>query len=382
MDQYRLNRKSYTKHFLQDYHALQKKIEQGADTTDAVKNEDNSLAENSDIEDLGIEVDDEYSDMDLLELLSRDIDIEGGEKQTKTKSAPKKMHESTDGMPLCFSCKNMVDCPKGLDSSQMESCMKCDAYEDMNRDSGASASAEEESGMPLCFSCSNMIDCPRGIDSNQMETIFSCKDFQDMNAPAESQEEKTPICFNCSNMINCPRGIDSSQMETIFECKQYRDINEPTLVSKTEGGNSSDSQKSIVLETTASEGDLLSSILSRRTEDREADEKHAKEEEEAKQNRIAEIMKEWEKSKGELKVFCKKCETEMQKVVTQKKVYYQCKNYPECLIRGDEWYVKKATEKRIITQKIKADLIKLYQFDETKNIVSISEIYSEGKLFL
>ncbi|WP_371805001.1 hypothetical protein [Candidatus Lokiarchaeum ossiferum] len=384
LDQYRLNRSKYTTLFLSEYNKKQEKSALEAKNS-TIGDKIELKSESSIIEELNIEVDDEYSDMDLLELLSRDIDI-GSDSQPSVKSSPKIMHESSDGMPLCFSCKNMVDCPKGLDSSQMESCMKCDEYDTMSGSSSGDADSEEESGMPLCFSCSNMIDCPRGIDSDQMETIFSCKEFRDMNAPEEIPEEKPPLCFSCSNMVNCPRGIDSAQMENIFDCKYYQDMNSntpsPNITTESSLKSSSETDFSQNIDETSSEEDLLSTILSRRNEDKEAEEKRKLQQEEEKQRRIAEIMKEWEKSKGELKVFCKKCEAEMTKVVTQKKVYYQCSNYPECLIRGDEWYVKKATEKKVVTQKIQGDLIKIYQFDATINVVFISEIYSEGKLFL
>ena len=381
LDQYRLNRTKYTSQFLTKYQALQENLTLEAKNL-ALENKPELQDESSTIEGLNIEVDDEYSDMDLLELLSRDIDINGGDSQPTISSELKTMHESSDGMPLCFSCKKMVDCPKGLDSSQMESCMRCDEYLNMSPDSESDQTADDESGMPLCFSCSNMIDCPRGIDSNQMETVFSCKEFRDMNSPEKEPEEIPPLCFSCSNMVNCPRGIDSAQMENIFDCKHYQDMNSSVPSPQTTFDSMSNSSLPQKEKNSSSEEDLLSSILSRRSEDRETEEKLKLQEEDEKQKRIAEIMQEWEKSKGELKVFCKKCEAEMSKVVTQKKVYYQCNNYPECLIRGDEWYVKKATEKRVITQKIQGDLIKIYQFDETKNIVFISEIYSEGKLFL
>ncbi len=72
----------------------------------------------------------------------------------------------------------------------------------------------------------------------------------------------------------------------------------------------------------------------------------------------------------------------MDKVVTTRKIFYRCQNFPECQIKADPWYISQAVKKNIVSHIEHGDLIVLYQYDDLKNIVTVSEIYSEGKLFL
>lgn len=190
-------------------------------------------------------------------------------------------------------------------------------------------------------------------------------------------------------MVDCPRGIDSSQMESIFDCKYYRSMEDGALEvgqanidlnSSQEG--LSPSKPSGRTDAAVSSNDLVSSIMQRREQDEMETEAQRAKAEEEKQRRIKEILKEWEKNKGELQVVCKKCESVMTLVKTYKESFYRCSNYPECQITADLWYVGTSQKKRIVSQKIHADLIKLYHYDKAKNLVEVSEIFSEGKLFL
>lgn len=384
LDPFRLNQVKYQKEFLNRYNKEKSRLELHLGENSTKTSPEASLdMPPEDIFSIGdselsldLNLDDDLGDMDMLEFLSRDLDKEPENSSAKSskRTSPQKIHRSQDGNPLCFSCSLMIDCPKGIDSAKMEECMECDTYENME-----SVSEVPEEKNPLCFSCINMMNCPRGIDSSKMETIFECKDFADMNITEVNEEEKIPLCFSCTLMINCPRSVDSSAMETIFACKFYTDEEIETVVQT----NSTSSSNNIISESsTLNADDMAIAILHRKEEEKLEIEERKKREEEEKQKRIQEILKKWEEEKGELQVICKKCETMMKEIITTKKRFYRCSNYPECLIEADSWYVDKASKKGVITQKIHSDLVILYQHDKSKNIVNVSEIFSEGKLFL
>ncbi|UYP45035.1 hypothetical protein NEF87_001320 [Candidatus Lokiarchaeum ossiferum] len=253
IDLYRINRQKYQDEFFYAYEKYFEKLSHDQQKQQQfIGGDDVSEV----ISGLDLDVDEEFEDLDVLELLSKDIDI--------TPSRPKKQKQEI----------------------------------------------EMEPGIPWCFMCKNMMDCPKGVDSQQMETIFECDLF--------ISQEISPI-------------------------KKSQD--EPPIKRQSEKSSKSQSKE----ETNAL---------------------------------ILEIMKKWEATRGKLDVYCTKCETEMKKIITSTKEFYRCNNYPECNITADPWYIKRAVESGIFSHKEHGDLLILFKYDKDKNIVKVSEIFSDGKLFL
>ena len=180
----------------------------------------------------------------------------------------------------------------------------------------------------------------------------------------ESPKEGDPLCFNCRNMISCPLGKNSTEMELIFTCPQFApmETGEKSSVSIPESGSKSSSVKTPA-------GVTASKSIDPKSLDAD------------KQNLLAEIMEKWSEEQGKLKIYCKSCEMSMQKIVTTKKMFYRCSNFPECKIQADPWHIEQAIEKTVTSHKIHADVLVLYQYDDDKNTIYVSEIFSEGKIF-
>lgn len=171
------------------------------------------------------------------------------------------------------------------------------------------------------------------------------------------------ICTICSRVLECPRNLDSNQMESIYECDFYKadspiQISGPSLAIS--GSNNINSQHNI---------NSISKIDPNIASD-------------SKKTLISEIMQRWEQDSGRLRVCCKKCEAEMDKILTTSKIFYRCSNYPECKIQADPWYISECIQKGLMTNKLHGDVLVLYQYQSEKNMVFISEIFSDTKLFL
>lgn len=187
--------------------------------------------------------------------------------------------------------------------------------------------------MPLCFSCANMTNCPKGYDSAKMEHVFSCDKYIDMNS-SESLEEKNDssfqpesVCYICKLQTACPLEKSSEEMSVTYSCDLF--VTQDSLGS--EDFQDIDDPQS---------------------------------------------------SSHQLRVFCTKCNHEMRKIVTTHNVFYRCFNYPECQVTADPFYVTQAVMKSVVSHVEHGDLLFLYRYDEDKNIVWITQIFSEGKLFL
>ena len=255
IDLYRINRQKYHKEFFKAYEEYFIKLSRDLQK----KHNLQDVEENLDvIEELNIQVDAEFEDLDVLELLSKDIDI----------ASPKSKQQKNEEGPIL------------------------------------------ETGIPWCFVCKNMMNCPKGVDSQQMESIFECE---------------------------------------LFISQDIAEIEQPVEKSFTKKPNKKVSKPQSKEETNAL---------------------------------ILEIMKKWETTRGKLDIYCSKCETEMKKIVTSTKEFYRCNNYPECNITADPWYIKRAVESGIFSHKEHGDLLILFKYNKTKNIVLVSQIFSEGKLFL
>ncbi|MHA1648524.1 MAG: hypothetical protein ACTSVL_13235 [Promethearchaeota archaeon] len=330
IDTHKVNRDQYSSLFQKYYNKLlSPKVESSSQqprTTEKSlaksQNKESDQSSTSLHADLGKMANEDFGDMDLLEIFSHDYDLTGVPKPSTTKGIPAGKNvtipTSKDGMSLCFTCKNMINCPRGLDSTQMENCLKCKDY----------------------------------ISSESEETPALSKKTEG------SKKLKESLCMNCVFMMNCPRGKNSSEMENIYKCKKYQMIE----------SRIPDSIVSVAVNP---------QILT--TQDLDAEKEQL---DNSKKLLLEDILEKWKKERGQLKVFCKKCETEMVKVTTTKKVFYRCSNYPDCKIIGDPWYISQAVKKGVVSHVEHGDLLVLYQYDENKNIVFISTIFSEGKLFL
>ncbi|MHA1727850.1 MAG: hypothetical protein ACTSWY_03880 [Promethearchaeota archaeon] len=171
----------------------------------------------------------------------------------------------------------------------------------------------------------------------------------------ELDDSITP-CLSCKKIMNCPEGISSSEMETLRECDKFEpiDLEKQNVTEKLHENSHQD-------------------ILDSHSDNKNAAEK--------KKELINSILSKWKSQAGKIRIFCQKCEAPMIKRISQKKELYFCPNYPECRVQANPWYIFKAIDEGLVTNRLKADLIVVYKYDETKNLISVSEIYSEKKIF-
>ena len=174
-------------------------------------------------------------------------------------------------------------------------------------------------------------------------------------------------CLSCSKIGECPNGLSTSEMETLTDCDHfYPVIQDEITVEELENRT----------EKTEIKRQIITGNVSKKIENLSHDSK--------KQELFFEILSKWREEQGQLRVVCIKCEAPMIKRMTLKKEYYYCPNFPECKIQAKPIFIAKAimADNCIATNKIQADKIILYRYDDEKNIMTISEIYSDKKNFL
>ena len=173
-------------------------------------------------------------------------------------------------------------------------------------------------------------------------------------------------CIACKHMFGiCPKEIDIMEMENVTECDFYEPPEQDVAES------SSTVQKK---QATQVISPIINVSSSKTKEDLDSN----------KQKILDSILKNWDNERGKLRVICTFCEVEMIHRTTQKKEAYVCPNFPECKVEANPWYINVALNNPngIATNKLRADLIIIYKFDKRKNLISISEIFSENKIFL
>lgn len=176
-------------------------------------------------------------------------------------------------------------------------------------------------------------------------------------------------CLSCKNIIECPDGLSTSEMESLRDCDHYIPvIQDEIMVDELENRTE---KTEIKLQPIIITGDVSKKIekLSRNSK---------------KQELFFSILSKWREEQGQLRVVCIKCEAPMIKRMTLKKEYYYCPNFPECNVQANPIFIAKAImeDNGIATNKIKADKIVLYRYDDEKNIITVSEIYSDKKIFM
>ncbi len=187
-------------------------------------------------------------------------------------------------------------------------------------------------------------------------------------------------CLTCKYMFGgCPQEIDSEKMELISNCAHYEpsEISESELIEEPKKEPIKDMKKKeeIFFQIDdVSGGEFITEENSSNSEFNNA--------KKSKKFLVDDILAKWHEEQGKLRIYCAKCEQEMIKKMTPKKEFYMCPNFPECRIQAEPLYISKAVLQNVATNKIKGDLIVLYRWDENKNIVNVSEIFSEKKLFL
>lgn len=286
--------------------------------------------------------DEDLQEMDILEILNHDLDLNKPSsinRSTKSQFRKSPPPEEAD-MPWCFSCRLMINCPRGLNSDEMETTFECSEYEShqlnestqkdsiyITKDNDNRPPQYEES---ICMICNYYADCLRGFSEREKERIFQCPDYtvashQDMDNPSLDTEQHI-------------------QLRSLYLDSQdeWESIDQPSSSIKDSGLNNLDSEKQALLQ---------------------------------------DILKKWAMERGQLKVYCKSCEQEMTKIITTKKEFYRCLNYPECRNIADPWFVSQSVKKGVVSHVEHGDLLILYQYNQEKNIVFVNRIYSEGKLF-
>lgn len=192
----------------------------------------------------------------------------------------------------------------------------------------------------------------------------------DKNQSRDSNlDESIPLCFSCQKMMNCPRGFNSEQMENVFSCSFFADMTqqkEKKIKSSNEDEVSSSSPRPSLCDSCDHYGACpLKKTVEEQKSVYECPEYTSKQKD-LKINRI----------------FCSKCNMEMRLIETMKNDFYRCQNYPECQVTADPFYVKQAISKRVVSHIEHGDLLYLYRYEEEESIIWISQIFSEGKLFL
>ncbi|MHA1728468.1 MAG: hypothetical protein ACTSWY_07020 [Promethearchaeota archaeon] len=205
--------------------------------------------------------------------------------------------------------------------------------------------------------------------SKDMDQQLKFKDKKKTGSANYYIEEGISPCISCKYIFGgCPKGIDMMEMESVTECEYYIPL---------EQNNSKNSSNSKIKDRGKTASDGRESISSLGTKNR----KNLSDE---KKKLLDSILNKWKKEHQKIKIFCAACEMEMIHKKTLKKEKYVCPNFPECKVEAKPRYISVAmkNENRIATNRLKADLIVLYKYDKNKNIVNISEIYSEEKIFL
>ena len=176
-------------------------------------------------------------------------------------------------------------------------------------------------------------------------------------------------CLSCKKISGCPKGLSTSEMESLRDCDHYYPVNQneitvDELENRIEKAEIKHQPKIII-------GDV-----SKKIENLSHDSK--------KQELFFTILSKWREEQGQLRVVCIKCEAPMIKRMTLKKEYYYCPNFPECNVQANPIFIAKAImeDNSIATNKIRADKIVLYRYDDDKNIITVSEIYSDKKIFM
>ncbi|UYP44406.1 hypothetical protein NEF87_000691 [Candidatus Lokiarchaeum ossiferum] len=357
-DLIKINQSTYSTEFFQFYNFKLQKLHDslyGLDEEDLDLTMDLSQLDNQDL-----------SNMDVLDMMSRDYDLTGlPAKTAKALSTQEKIGLKTppdDGMPWCFSCTHMMDCPKGVDSSQMETIFDCDLYENMNFSTTSYKSSIVPSDISICGICTHIDNCPLNLNSEQMEQVFQCHAFKETETNREDRENAIQKEIEEELEKEIQKKLEKKRHRfRLFKRQKKR--TEEIIPNKAE-------------EDLQNLADLENIDISIH------EEAQIKITNEEKQDLLKEIMNRWEQDRGQLKVICSSCEAEMSKIVTTRKIFHRCTNYPECKIKADPWYISQAVLKGIVSHIEHGDLIILYQYDDLKNIVTVSEIYSDGKLFL
>ena len=359
-DLIKINQSTYAPAFFQFYNFKLQKLHESLFSSDS---------EDTDISlDLSKLNNQDLNGMDVLDMMSRDYDLTGIPEKPSIPSFQNRFDlqiPPDDGMPWCFSCTHMMDCPKGVDSSQMETIFDCDQYENMNVTTPPTKSSIAPSDISICGICAHIDNCPLNLNDEQMEQVFQCHAFAETDTNREDREKAIQKEIEKELEKEIQKKLDTKKRKFRLFKRRKKPIKEEIITE----------EKDIIVNIQPDpDVEILEESIKEEAEIKITDEE--------KQDLLAEIMNRWEQDRGQLKVICSSCETEMSKIVTTRKIFHRCNNYPECKIKADPWYVSQAVLKGIVSHIEHGDLIILYQYDDLKNIVTVSEIYSDGKLFL
>lgn len=176
-------------------------------------------------------------------------------------------------------------------------------------------------------------------------------------------------CLSCKKISECPDGLSTSEMESLKDCDHYY----PVIQNELTVDELEDRTEKLKVK---SECKIITGDVSRKIQSLSHDSK--------KQELFFSILSKWREEQGQLRVVCIKCEAPMIKRMTLTKEYYYCPNFPECNVQAKPIFIAKAImeDNGIATNKIKADKIILYRYDDEKNVITVSEIYSDKKNFM
>ena len=151
------------------------------------------------------------------------------------------------------------------------------------------------------------------------------------------------LCKSCSNKKNCPRNFDLSHVNHMYHCNYYISDKFPPEKALIHPFN---------VQIKPKQKDVSST---------------------KKKKILMQIMKKRQEQRHMLQTHCKRCNLEMDKVISIRMVFYRCPNYPECGNNADPAYVSQAVLDDEIFPK-EYDSVKMkYEFDNAHNIVWIEE---------
>ena len=151
------------------------------------------------------------------------------------------------------------------------------------------------------------------------------------------------LCKSCANKNNCPRNFDLTTINRMYHCNYYISDEFPPKKALIHPFNVQiKPQKKEV--SSPQKKDILLEIMEKRNEQRHM-----------------------------LQTHCKKCNLEMDKVISIRLVFYRCPNFPECGNNADPAYVSQAVMDDEISPKEYDDIKMKYEFDYDSNIVWVNE---------
>ncbi|MCP4763699.1 MAG: hypothetical protein GY870_18150, partial [archaeon] len=277
---------------------------------------------------------------------------------------------------ICLNCQFMFGaCPRGLDSFEMEKIYVCDYFQSQKIDT--KKLKEVENNYTYDKENLDILELfSRDLDLQEEKVSYGVTGGTVGTDNYDIEPGMTP-CLTCKYMFGgCPQDIDSEKMELMTDCASYEPLEmpEPKPIEEPKKEKKKEKKDEILFKNVSRmDYDITPSQTVKE------DSLSIK-----KKDLLADILVAQEKSKGELRVVCSACESEMTKKKTRKKEYYACSNFPECKVQGELWYMQKSIKSKtgIAINKLKSDLIIMYKFDKVKNVISISSIFSEQKLFL